>query len=800
MKKLIYKLGAFLGGVTLILVSYFTQPSAEINKTANAVSYAVPDTQFHIGAFDNGWYSQYKYIIDSLHFNTWHNYSGIDYGWYNMKSDNYRDPITDSVSGIVSENKKNGMRTYMDRPIVEYIVAGQRVDYQCESVPLDNPYWFYSYTTSLNNEYIYDTTDNSQYGTGERVKYCHKDVNYPVTTPVFIDSGLKSNREMSLNGVRWLSDNRWDWYVMPRIRIDSAYAAGTSHNEDTVCRIKITGWYGNVVKDIGILVKNFKEYNMSTYSGNYLDMFYFRSDQDSLKIDTSLWRNFINESDLDFFAFDWTKYSCNDIKILWTGKCDMWIDRVRLENYPAHQYLTNKEDWILNKLDSEINLAQANKRDYCPNYFYFEECEFSHFPAIKELNRQIMQKTSNTNTLIIWLNYDLFRAHIPGYPWGDNSFLNANQLKKYLHDDDSLNTIVMGSYALEGFSDAEIGNNHYWMNSYHPSTLWDSCSYTPNRGILSYTSSPTFYDNWLQTHLDTGRGGTKLIYIDKLMDGLSKQAPDMRIINCPQAHLWYSPVHKLKEPSNEELELQTCLGITYNAKGTMYFAYSSGNCSPYTASIYYRGIVDMATSDSCYPRYNSVYHQNKFERIEKISKKLNKWGPLLMRFNKDNINSYVFRDPIDRTALYANSYFHHFFTLRPGGSPGSQSNCEGDFTPSDVSGWFYDCPEYTYLQVATFGSIEPNSQYFMVVNRRCSPYINDNSDDNIGGHRKVRAYIRSNYSAFSISNNWNIIDCENEDNVVATFDKTNPGYVDLGYFLPGEGKLFKIMPDFTKQK
>jgi hypothetical protein len=475
MKHLIFKLATFFVIVTLLLISYLTQPSAEINKSANNVTTAIRDTQYHIGAFDNGWYSQFKYLKDSLKFNVWHNYTGIDTGWYRRADDNYHDPITPLVRSIVQTNKDSSMRTYMDRPIIEYIVAGQRVDYQCEQISSSDLYWFYAFTGSLNGTiHVNDTIDNDpRYGSGETVKYCKVIPQNPVTSNMLIDSGVISDREMSFNITNhWMNDNAWDWYLMPRIRIDSSYAAGTEHNSDTVCRIQITGWNGQIVKDVPIRVRNFKEFVGGTYHGNYLDTFYFGLGQENLNISKSLLHNFIDTAQY-FFAFDWGIYSGNDIKIYWTGKCDMWIDRVRLENEPAHNFMTLKQNWVQIKLKEEIELAKSKQIEGVPNYFYFEECEFSHFQAIKALNKQIMDSSFNTNSLVIWLNYDMFRIHIPGFPLEDRSFLNATQLKRYLHDDFGLHTIVMGAYALEGHSDADVLNHkyHYVSKSYHPGTL-----------------------------------------------------------------------------------------------------------------------------------------------------------------------------------------------------------------------------------------------------------------------------------------------------------------------------------------
>jgi hypothetical protein len=794
MKHLIFKLAIFSGIVALILISYFTQPSAEINKSANNVTTAVRDTQYHIGAFDNGWYSQYNYLKDSLKFNVWHNYSALENGWEMNPTDNYLQPIPSWVSDIVRTNKDSSMRTYMDRPIIQYIVAGQRVDYECEQIPSSDPYWFYAFTGSVNGTiHVNDTTDNDpRYGNGERVKRCKIIEQYPVTSNVLIDSGVISDRELSSTETnKWNSDNAWDWYVMPRMRIDSSYAAGTQHNGDTVCIIQITGWYGQIVKEIPIRVRNFKEFADGTYHGNYLDTFYFTQGQENLNISKSLLRNFIDTTDATFFAYSWWKGSGNDIKIFWTGKCDMWIDRVRLENVPAHQYLTLKNPYWIDRVNTEITLAKANQKEGIPNYLYFEECEFSHFQAIKALNKQIMDSSSNTISLVIWLNYDMFREHIPGFPVDNRSLLNAEQLKKYLYTDFGLRTIVMGSYALEGFTDQDVNDWSFRSKSYHPNTLFGyEQRYNKNAGILSYFATPEFYDNWLQTHIDTGRGGTKLNYINKLMDSLSKIS-DMRIINCPQAHLWHSAGHKLKEPSNEELELQTCLGITYNAKGTMFFSYTSFN--PFDSLVYARGIINSAASPNyCEPRHISVYHQDKFKKIGQINSKLQKWGPYIMKFVATSTLSCSYRLMTERENFLSSTYFMDIVTFKPGsGEPPCVAYSPGFTLPSGLT---YDCNEYRYLQAATFKtSASDINKYFMIVNRRCSPYIDESTIDNRGGKRNIRVKFDLNSNDFAGYENWEIF-CIDSNKTVATFGKSAGTLIDLGWYMPGQGELYKISP------
>jgi len=106
----------------------------------------------------------------------------------------------------------------------------------------------------------------------------------------------------------------------------------------------------------------------------------------------------------------------------------------------------------------------------------------------------------------------------------------------------------------------------------------------------------------------------------------------------------------------------------------------------------------------------------------------------------------------------------------------------------------YECKEDRYLQVATFQNTEPNTKYFMVVNRRCSPLINDSTNsDNNGGRRFIRIMIDSGSSSFSGFNNWSVIDVSN-DSLIKTFDKNTRADINHEWYLPGEGKLYKIAP------
>lgn len=101
-------------------------------------------------------------------------------------------------------------------------------------------------------------------------------------------------------------------------------------------------------------------------------------------------------------------------------------------------------------------------------------------------------------------------------------------------------------------------------------------------------------------------------------------------------------------------------------------------------------------------------------------------------------------------------------------------------------GFFY--PDYT--------STNDKSKYFMMVNKRCVPDMIDKEGD----VRQLK--IEFDSTDLSGYNNWILSDMNT--GISKVFDKRNQGtggFLDmgstqgtLGYFLPGEGKLYKLAP------
>jgi len=78
------------------------------------------------------------------------------------------------------------------------------------------------------------------------------------------------------------------------------------------------------------------------------------------------------------------------------------------------------------------------------------------------------------------------------------------------------------------------------------------------------------------------------------------------------------------------------------------------------------------------------------------------------------------------------------------------------------------------------------SKYFLAVNKRCAPVNTEASDER-------ELLIKFDAQKLQNFNNWKIIDGVTNLEIL-TFDKSSSEYFNLGRFLPGEGKLFKLAP------
>ncbi len=747
---------------------------------------------FLIGAMTDGIEPNYQLLRDSLGFNLWHKYIGGGvypngqfwvHGW--TSKDTLEAPINwyqGDITSILGENQSYGMRTLMERPKTTRLAFGQRSDYQCESSGYDTSYWFYTFQTHGPGTDIPDS--------GGVVRYCEVNYNQTDGGAGWVAKRLKANNEQCNTNIgRWEGDNYYQWLIKPRIRIDSAFANNPNNQNVPVYKIDVYNWNDTLIKSTIVRCRNFIEDVFHPYRGNYLEEYFFTGNDSTLIIPSGY--DFNPDPEHNFWVFEsrgsGPDKACHaDYQVYWYGNCDMWIDYVRVDNDVADNLLStdpNNPTHILYEqwLQWEAQDIGGFNNLSSPLKFYIEEFEFNNIPCMAYVSRKLNEYSSGRFTLMSALNYTTYNAHLPlvnGYPQ-----LSFDHAKRCYLDSVGSTELFAGSYALLGRDTAGF---QAYLDSRIPNTL-PYHDFNIPEGRLAIDVDPANYDDWLQRHFDTNwvtfyKG--EFTYYMKNYDNISKQK-DIPFINLAQAHIWYSSGHKMREPTNEELEMTTDLAITYGARGNLYFWYGAGQSPPW----YWYGL--LSNSDPITPRYENAYGQPKWNKIKEIDSKLKTWGPTLMSFTNSDRHSYIYRLANERGALITDSYFRRIASYKPGNP---MNNCvEGDSPyPPDEQSLEYECQENTYLQVAIFKEYSSGKRtypYFMIVNRRCSPVKAGYPD----GKRTIKVLFDSDHNEIGGYNEWVIKDMA-DDRWRREFNKTQSLYVDLGEFNPGEGRLYHLVP------
>jgi len=734
-----------------------------------------PQNKFLLGAMDDAYDENYSYLASQLKFNWWHKYTNPinDYsntndhgaGWLGIYTDLFDAPVSNYASAIstrISNNDSHGLYTFMDRSKIQYLCFGQRSDYQCEKTGTGEDYWFYAYNNSVTDgTSISDITDNTAQGNGAKVKQCLQSGSG--TKAGYIVSGLRASREQTNNFwyYPYIGDQLYDWYIMPKIKINPDFANNAANYETPVCRIEIINMQGtDTIRQI-LKVKNFID-STGRYSGKYVEQ--YSGDVSNLVISRSARPNWFNND------ADYKGDSHVDFKVYWYDNCDMWIDYIRVENLPAHQLLTLHDKFWISQLDSEISIAaNAIENNLKTGNFYIEEFFFNNMPSMKFVNQRIDSITNGKLSLMCNYQHAMFKDFMNG---NQNYEFSDDEIKKYFIDYVGTKSIFMVCYGLLGYENA--GD----YSSKNPVSLpvysgGGSFAYDSSSFLLANAVTPAEYDKWLQENIDNIGGGRtdmhdkNFIYIMKRGNEVSKKA-GVPFYFMPQADYWNTPQFKLKEPTNEEAEMMNNLAISYGAKGIIYYLYG-GYSFPNEVV---RGLINPGLL----PREINAYGQAKWEKYKSMSEQIRNWEPYLMKF--DSSSSYVVRSEAGK--MDSLTFIKEIVTFNT-----VQDSCD----PAPDSGGLYaECPAHRYVQAAVFYQHEEEDiNYFIIVNKRCSPVATGYAD----GSRRIR--IKFNAGAFSNHNKWKIINIET-GSVVVTFNKNVSANLDLGWFNPGEGKLFKIVP------
>ncbi len=411
-----------------------------------------------------------------------------------------------------------------------------------------------------------------------------------------------------------------------------------------------------------------------------------------------------------------------------------------------------------------------------PLMYYVDEFEFNHIPAISYVMKKLQQYAGTQKPPFVLATncpMDFYEFHLP---W--DKHLSLEHFKRYCLDSCKV--------SLYGLSNSYPFYIYEYPTTHYLTRLPSSLPNVTGNNIFADVITPVEYDNWLQYFVDSIspfiKGCGQLEYISHLK---------------PEMHTFFSihafaenhrdsknGVSGVRETTNEEIRMMVNTSLSYGMKGIFYYWYGAfGQNEDGTVNIDNFGVSlsnRLGANANLTPRFLNFYGQRKWEYIVQTNNILKQWGPYLVSFNSEFTNSYTYHKKTERNNLLENSYFANVISFKYGSK---NTNCSEEHSPPGLT---YDCADERYIQVAIFRNSEQYSRYFMIVNRRCSP-------DTLNGNRFLRVQFKANSLEFTGFNNWKIINVFNNSTVV-TFDKRVLSNIDLGWFKPAEGNLYKIVP------
>jgi len=841
--------------IAFLLITSFT--FVYFSSTEKAVKPPSPPPQFSQGGWGDKFYigamnddDDYYYRegghweqLDRLEFSLWHKYTIGRYdtdiqrwcpalGFVRVQNDllmksvsEYKDAVNAEISSIYYQH--NGRKLIAMRPKIMWLCFGQSSTYEAEPISWNDPLWFYSFQVNVGDVY-----EDWEWNEGKKVLHCGMPTGGPNAGIVL--SRLKANTEQSRKIVntgipekdqylnQWEGDSQCDWIIKPRIRILQSFVVPANY-ETPVCSIKVVAQDGNtVLKETIIKAKYFKVDNGgANYYGEYIEEFNFDDPNVNLTIPGD-WA--VNENGWQYKARGNRTYEqeqsctdeCNhaDIQIFWYDNCDMWIDYVKVENDVADRLLKGNDQEFEGWMHQEID--QIAKPENGPNAilkYYLELAEFNNIPCMAYVNRQLKHYSEEQGdpNVIVDLMQDLTFFITYHVPWNSRTTIeNTDFLLEHYINKVGFTQVFAESYPLNACYTTDQGQQIF---SKIPKTL----PTTSGTNILASVTGASDYDTWLQDNLNRkpswqegGEAGSSCptgttwlaqfpgTFRNRMQvcNAISKAA-DIPFIFMPQAHQWFTEYEVHREPTNEELNMMANAAVSYGAKGIMYFEFTTWTDEH--GPNYGTGLVTEwagnLIEENYYGQAPDHGMQFKSEAMHSIAVRVaNKWGPYLLSFDNTHTDSYIYDFGMERDRLKSATYINAIFSYVPGYP---QIDCQEDHpdfpNPPDM---IYECPDSTYVQVATFEPTTPEAytKYLMIVNRRCSPYIDESNEDSRGGKRHLIMQFYPYAPEFAAYSNWNIFNLE--DPLIAPIEFHYPitDPIVLGDFWPGVGRLYKIEP------
>lgn len=755
MKKIIlfYSLIVFL---TPHLCFSQSNPDFKNKFTFGIFNYFPFDSAFYKSSFHQQNYKDLSFNLLEAHMgdrNSNHDATRLTGGFY--------DPVSSYESNVVSmftamRNDFEVNAGIIMNEVINRSCYGQASKYQAENIgSWDTVYPGYGYMKSNTG------TDETEILNGETI--ISRTAKIGRDNPGYLVRELYENMEQVNFNSDWgpyVSDVKfvwpnYRWYIRPKMRIDAAYAKNNPN--DTIVKIIILKFDGNLLKEVPILCRNFYDAN-GNYDGSYKEVYNFPKS-------STYPLSFIQATELNENHIEKQEQSRVDYQVYWNGRCNVWLDYVGVYDEWAQDLFNPEfkdaatgrtydfENKIIDVTDSLTHIPGYS-------YFYIDEFEYNMIPSIAKVNEII--KNKNPQSAVIPL---FSQSLVDDDYWMSDALRNSPPHRKvieYLKSTGAVTDIFLSEpYPFEDKiplppnvkkPDAQVYPRT--INYYNAKTNNEYNDSLNN--FIERTRMHFFRDMaWATKNTDIMFSLMPQVFSYEIAFNDNKNDPDYYI---------------LREPFHEEISLQNYLGLAYGAKQILYFIYQSLNF--FTPPAYNWGLLNYDGTR----RLTNYYGLSKWDSLTRLNSVILKLGQFMVdqkRLNYDvtrsiNIEGLPYKYIQDIKSVYRNRQLMFPQT--------------GNEDPLNKLYWeigFFDPNE----------SIEPNSnsKYFLAVNKRCAPELKPGEGD----LRELK--IRFNYAELANYDEWKLIDAINNQ-IIATININSEDYISTRVFKPGEGRLFKLEP------
>jgi hypothetical protein len=361
------------------------------------------------------------------------------------------------------------------------------------------------------------------------------------------------------------------WYIKPRMRInpDSALL----HLQDVIVKIYVKRFDGNLLDSFAIKCINFFDSNF-TYDGRYLERFYRMEDNNHdtsfSVLATALAGGKNGQPDIN---------SKVDYQIYWTGKVDVRLDYVRVDDSWAH-YLF-KDTWTNGQPYPDYNQWRFRKRIFEEvnafnitnnglGYFWVDEVQYSNIPCIGEVNRLVKEYSGNKLSVIFITDPNAFLGRS-----GMRNMRDSAWSKKVF---DASFAFMQKCGALTDIMVTQWFPAFYWvkypgnLNITPVDTLEAIQFFTPSISADDYSRD----DSWWGYQYSINKMLFQHKYYINKAKELGLNFATINQINSDESNIQVgNPDWGLREPTNEEISMIMFTSLAYGSKELLEFSYTT---------------------------------------------------------------------------------------------------------------------------------------------------------------------------------------------------------------------------------